>query len=154
MCFRRTLGAVERVEKEFLGVSHSESLCEHFPLNCVTNSALDRAPKCWHGHAERFLLQRSSCPPSLLLLPQAGKAPAWLSENHTSSTHPGSLPPTGLPYVVGARKGSLLGTTEHTFPEKSTVQFSWSKSAWGLFFQILCSPPSTMSPERSRRVGI
>lgn len=63
MCFRRTLGAVERVEKEFLGVSHSESLCEHFPLNCVTNSALDRAPKCWHGHAEMFLLQLSSCSP-------------------------------------------------------------------------------------------
>lgn len=102
MCLHRFLRVAARVESVFLGGSHRKSLPEHFPLNCVTNSA----------HGRGFLLPSPSWP-SLLLLSPVGKACAWLSEHHI--LHPPRVPPPGLPYAPGSRKFLCLNYRRHIF---------------------------------------
>lgn len=108
--------------KVFLGVSHGESLHEHFPLNCVTNSALGRALKCRHVHGAGFLFHLSSWPHPCYFCLKLAK-PVCDCQKKITLFHPPRAPPTGLPYAAGSWKGSLPRTAEHTFSENPSSNF-------------------------------
>ena len=127
------------------------SLCECFPLNYVTNSALGRALKYWHS------LWKGVLPPALLLTPSPFPSPhqrgsCWgpclrlAKPEHgcqrITLPHPPRAVPTGLPYAARSRKEPLPAIMKYEFSENSIVKCSWSKSTWGWGFQnVLLTPP-------------
>lgn len=94
------------VGRVFLLFSHRESLCEHFLLNCGTNSALGRAQKCWlctwRGVPAPFLLLTPTCCSCLKLAKLV-----CMAVRESYFLHPPRVPPTSLPYATGPRRGSL-----------------------------------------------
>lgn len=137
------------------------NVSECFPLDCVTNSTLGRAPKCWQSPGKgvpplSLLLTPPPQPPAVASAEgpaQDGKACAWLSENHTSPTHLGHC---SQACHMLLDPGKILCLE---FWNKNSLKIPLSNvhganHLEGEVFKMFCSLPSTVYKKRSGWVDI